>query len=436
MNVADWFQAGLLLGGFGVCLLTAVHIAYQARRRSADELSLTFRFIAWLAILVGFGAPTAVAIPQLVWQMLELPSGFGLGRLPIGEEGLFVFVVLGTLLATGAFLATVWSQAHHNRMRGLLWSIAAADKSGLPLSTAPRAMAWSRNDRFGAYCDRVADRLEHGEPLTIALRIANPDAFLALRLGTLHGNLHDSIQRWLQRDATRQPPPWLRYGYFAAFVTFALGMTLVLLANLAMTFDYILREASQASLLLQWLTAMENATGKWLLLLPLATMLAMGVILLHQLGLLQHRKPFSTLSYPADRVRVLRALSLATDANAPIGQTLGLLANEFPRRHMRIRMAMVATDHEAGLSWIDSLCHQLVITAAEAELLRSAQRLGNLPWALDELADRRIRRLESRVRLFDTFFVPLATLAIGAAVGLLGFAMFSDFSKLIHASIP
>ena len=80
------------------------------------------------------------------------------------------------------------------------------------------------------------------------------------------------------------------------------------------------------------------------------------------------------------------------------------------------------------------VCRQLVEAwrrRNDAAVLASAQRVGNLDWALRELAESSDRRLGYRLQFWLQLIFPLIVLAVGALVFLLAVAYFLPLVTLI-----
>ena len=77
-----------------------------------------------------------------------------------------------------------------------------------------------------------------------------------------------------------------------------------------------------------------------------------------------------------------------------------------------------------------SAAHHL-IRVADAEVLASAADVGNLAWALFELADSAERRLATRFQMVVQTLFPLVVVALGLAVFILAMAYFVPLVTLI-----
>ena len=84
-----------------------------------------------------------------------------------------------------------------------------------------------------------------------------------------------------------------------------------------------------------------------------------------------------------------------------------------------------------GTDWIESLEKRGLIRSTDAEVLRSATAVGNLEWALDELAESCERRLAIRFQTVIQLLFPLVVITLGFVVFLFALAYFAPLVKLI-----
>ncbi len=85
----------------------------------------------------------------------------------------------------------------------------------------------------------------------------------------------------------------------------------------------------------------------------------------------------------------------------------------------------------AGTAWTVSLRRQELVAASEQAVLEAAQRVGNLAWALREMADRSRRRMVHRMEVLSRVLFPLGLLALGFAVLVIVVAYFTPLIFLI-----
>jgi len=129
---------------------------------------------------------------------------------------------------------------------------------------------------------------------------------------------------------------------------------------------------------------------------------------------------------------ILDALSLAAGQGRPLGGAVAGLAESYPTRWIRRRLHLVWCDLEAGADWCESLCRRGLIGPADRAVLRSAQRLGNLPWALKEMAQSNRRRLAYRLYALVNLLYPPVILMYALVIMFFVVGMFVPLIVLIH----
>ena len=73
-----------------------------------------------------------------------------------------------------------------------------------------------------------------------------------------------------------------------------------------------------------------------------------------------------------------------------------------------------------------------MIHAADSAVLTSAESVGNLAWALEELAETAERRLASRMQLVVQSLFPLVIVILGVVVFIMATAYFLPLVNLIQ----
>ncbi|MGH7192719.1 MAG: type II secretion system F family protein, partial [Candidatus Saccharimonadales bacterium] len=129
---------------------------------------------------------------------------------------------------------------------------------------------------------------------------------------------------------------------------------------------------------------------------------------------------------------VLRSLAAAAETNQSLLPSLAGLAEHYPSTPIRQRLSRVVNDVTIGYRWQDALCQYGLIRADDTVFLTSAERVGNLPWALRELADRIERRTATRIRGWLQLLVPAMILLAGAVVMFIVVVFFLPLISLIE----
>ena len=184
------------LSVLGIALLWSLKLVYGRRETASDDVLLLVSTIAaWVLIFLGLAFASNPPV-----------------------------MVAGFVIA-----AMVVSQYRDSERRALLWTLAVAAEHGLPLATAARSFAAGRIDETGRRAARLAELLDAGVALPLALvRSRNPlptDAALAANLGYATDSLADTL-----RDAAREGDrlSTVTHAYYSNLLYFVLIVNLLL----------------------------------------------------------------------------------------------------------------------------------------------------------------------------------------------------------------
>ena len=87
---------------------------------------------------------------------------------------------------------------------------------------------------------------------------------------------------------------------------------------------------------------------------------------------------------------------------------------------------------QAGEDPWQAMRSQRLLTQHEMAALRSAQQVGNLPWALDQLAESLERRISFRWKSWMELLQPVIVIVLGFSVGFICIALFLPLVKLLN----
>ena len=88
-------------------------------------------------------------------------------------------------------------------------------------------------------------------------------------------------------------------------------------------------------------------------------------------------------------------------------------------------------DVRLGSDWIAALWRAGILRKTDVEVLGSAASVGNLSWALRELAETCERRLGFRIQAAVQTLFPLAVVMIGLTIGLFAVSYFLPLVVII-----
>ena len=129
---------------------------------------------------------------------------------------------------------------------------------------------------------------------------------------------------------------------------------------------------------------------------------------------------------------ILDALALAVERGRPLLDSIIALADSYPHEWIRRRLYRAAHDVYAGEDWSGSLFRHGLLGRADLAVLQAAGRVGNLPWAMKEMAQSSRRRVVYRLQALVQMLFPVVILGLAAFVMFYVVAMFLPLISLIQ----
>jgi type II secretory pathway component PulF len=155
------------------------------------------------------------------------------------------------------------------------------------------------------------------------------------------------------------------------------------------------------------------------------------LIVAHHLGFYPHWLPFvSWFRRRYDAAVALHALAAGVRAQLPLPDVLRLLSETYRVRRMKRRLQRVSKDVAAGAETWQSMQRNGLIRPSEAAALRGAERVGNLPFALEAIRSTIIRREEFRLHLAGNVLQTVGLMTLAAMVLIATMAIIYPLSHL------
>jgi type II secretory pathway component PulF len=402
----------------GIALLVSQRLISGSRDPFYDDvLNLMLNVAGWALIAVGILGSCA--------------SLLGIMSIPWWIAAVVVFID-----AVGKY--------HASQQYALLWLLTVSAERFMPLGPAVEAFARECGGSFGLRAKRLADMLNSGVTLPDALdrcrgllprhvapmvRVGCQSGALAPALrqaATVH-HLHDPI--WLSLIG--------KIVYLLWLPAFGLMILTFIMLKIVPSFVKIFADfGSTLPPMTQWLIFLARGGGEfWYLCAPLY--LAGLVLILYGIvryfGWIDWDLPgLARLVRRFDTAAILDALSLVARQQRPLPEGIAALAWSYPKRGVRRRLWRTVADIEVGRDWCESLYRHGLIRRADLAILQAAQRVGNLPWALQEMADSNRRRLAYRIQAAVQVLVPPVVLVFGLVVMFIVVALFLPLIALIQ----
>jgi type II secretory pathway component PulF len=395
-----------------------------ARKRVADRLAIT----GWLILL----------IPVLGAMLLVLVAIFVFG-------GLWL-VLLAVVIGIAATLITAGKRKADQA--AVLWALAIATDRQLDLPDELEAVAGGLSKRQRRRVRQLAELLRGGCPLTLALeqtpgvipRFAMLAAHVGEENGTLPAALRDAAVRQTRSaestgGAVSSPTMVICYlllmPLFAVLtLSFLMYFIVPKYKKIFQSFDMELPDFTKTLLNVSDYVVTQPEVLFPLLFLPAAAVFVVAVA--HVRGWGEYNPPlFGRLLRRLDVPNLLRNLAQTVAAGKPLAEALEVMSVRHPRKALRAALSDALQAVRRGDDCWHALKDAGLLTPAETAVLRSAQRVGNLAWALGELADGIDRRFVHRWRASLEFAQPAVVIVLGLASAAIYFAFFLPLVKLI-----
>ena len=421
MDASDYmrlFAGAAGMSVVGAAVLVALRLLPPSQpSEEADAIRVLLSVIGWCLMLMG----------MLGVSHFLMPAGLGL---------LHWFALVIVLLMA-------LNRSRNEKRQALLQMLALAVRRQIPLASAAAATADETGGKIGRQCEELALRLQRGDRLDRALqtlpgvlpRRSRPLVHLGLETGCLDAALEEATA---ERDPTSILGQWMtQLLYFAALLFVATSVLMFVMIKIVPAFKTIFEDfGTELPAITQLLIDLSTLfVNYWYLFSPF-WLLLMGLLIysvLLYLGWIDWEPPFlNRVTDRFDTATILRGLAVVAEAQRPLLHGVQALTAVYPKDRIRRRLAQVAGEMALGVDWCDSLWANRLISATDAGLLRAAEKVGNLAWALRMAADSHERRLAYRLRLLLEVGSPMALLAIAMTVAFVVVALFMPLIKIIE----
>jgi protein transport protein HofC len=158
----------------------------------------------------------------------------------------------------------------------------------------------------------------------------------------------------------------------------------------------------------------------------------LGGLALYVTSLIQGGVPVLDRLFPRRHsILILRALAVVVGAGRPVAPALYSLGEWYPTPWVRLKLRKAAEDAHLGVDWVEALLFNGLINEVDAGVLAASSRVGNLAWALRELAATAERRRSYRLQALTHVLFAAAIVAMGSVVFFIALAYFAPLVTLI-----
>ena len=406
---------GMMVAGL-VILSMQNRVGPSSPGMASEEPGVVLRAIAWILIIVSI-----FAIAAILTGPLFLP----------------VWIILAIIL-----LSLLYRFRSVER-RSLLWTLMLAAERNIPLDTAARAFAAERRDHIGRRAFDLAEYLEAGLPLALALQRSQlhypQSILLSAELGQQTGNLGGALRRALGPNTESELVMRAiaeRTFYLICILLFGASLLSFIMIKIVPAMQKIFDEFEvNLTGAMQLLIAVVHIlVNYWFILLPIGVVLVVLMLrsLTYYTGASPRYMPGILAGWQrTDRSAIMHWLAHAVRQNRPLPEMMRLISAYLTKRRLRAKLQRTARRIDQGLDWTECMQEAGLIRRPEAAVFRSAERTGNLAWALDEMAESNARRSIYRLRALMNVAFPAAILGLGCCVMLIATAILSTLFKLI-----
>lgn len=437
------------LGIWAIAML-AVVIAFQGSMKVDLSLAYVAALLYAVPLTLGGSLQARIARSLLTpppieqqrkdeWRISLLrATGWTLTLMPLGMP-------LGILAGFYFAIAAIFGASMRVQQESLLLILAIAVRTGAPLAEEVDVLADSSRGRFRRRLRRLAHRLRNGERLSDGLYdlpgLVPPRTVTAIRVGEDLGNLVPVIQQEAlllrRREENRLEGRFSAAGmvfYLCCVLCVVQGIVGFLMLWIIPKFHKILGDfgvpvPSATARLIRvsdYFSDHSGTFGLWLLVLISGG----AIILIRRGGWSGIDWGFVSALYPRlETPGVLRNLAQAVTVRRPLAAALSGLELHHRRRHVRKKIRSVRDEVVRGRDCFEPLCRSGLISRREAAALVSAERAGNLAWALEGIAENIEGRQRAREQVIAEMVQP--AIVIGLGVLILGICV-AIFIPLIH----
>ena|GEM_PF-1601833 len=173
--------------------------------------------------------------------------------------------------------------------------------------------------------------------------------------------------------------------------------------------------------------------GPLLFVLPGVPLLMLIIVAMDHTGWRNLRfRPFASLYRRFDASAILRHLARTIENRQPLTEGLLAIANNHHRPVIAEACAEILSRVESGTNCWTQLWASGFLHKRDLAVIESAERSGNLTWALREIATIRERRLQYRIDALLILLRPVVILLMGVLVGTITVATLLPILKLIN----
>ncbi len=343
------------------------------------------------------------------------------------------------------FVRLMFGRSTPNDQLTLLWLIATSCEQELPLAPAVDSLASDARGQWRHRLEDFASLLRRGTAVEQAVEMVPgllpPDALLAAKAGAATGSSGETFrlaaERQTQQQADANTSSLLGSVFYVCTMIGCLSSLLTYLIwkvipKFKKIFDDFGQELPSATKSL--ISAADHPLGP-ILLIPLAA----GAVLLPVLWILwssgfRYRSLSISRLFPRlDTGPVLQQLGVIVERGKPLTDALYVLSTQHHNTRTWRKLSRVYEGVKAGEECWSVFQQEKLLTARERQLLLSAERTGNLGWALQTLGRQIERNQDNRIYTWLQLVKPVCICILGLVIGFVVVALFVPLIQLTES---
>lgn len=331
--------------------------------------------------------------------------------------------------------------------KSLLRLLVAAVEENLPLS--PLVAAWAEDERGyqRLRLRRLAELLRNGTPLADAVDevrgVLGDEDILAIRFGAQSGTLAASMRERLVEPGPliSSVSPRMRQMmlYFAAMliigsvvITFVQIRIVPEMAKIVEEFDIPMPQT------LHWSAITSIYIARYWYVFLLAILALYWLFFSSWPGRRLRRAILTRVIRPLRELHtadVLEKIGVTIGAGRPISGALSTLARYHFDPTLRNQLLFLRNEVELGADVWGSMAAIGLLTAPEARVLETADRVGNRAWALKQIAQVKKRRTLRRLGQLSELALPAVVLLFGSYVLFQALGVFQFLTDVVYSQL-
>lgn len=374
---------------------------------------------------------------QMLEQISHLLMLIALFSVVIAFTGMLGVVIVPLAIATLLMHIDRLRRAEHESLVGLL---AISAEQGVPIVDAAKAMQSESQSDLSQRAGAMAQAFVLGMNLEQAVKRARLRLSTSSRLAVSFGGRLGSVSPILSLQNSLVAPVSQQLRSIALQLILIFGQLLICLIGIGLYFLRVLPVQPKliAELGLKSPAALDSLIGiaRRIELFPLPVLLvvfAFTALVTIYIGWMPRDALFlGVFTRRYDSAIVLAGLRHGVQLGRPLDQTLLMLSEVYPMKSIRRRLVKAQKEVVSGSNWTKALCQTGLLRKADAALLESAERVGNLSWALHAVSESLLRRsLQSAQRISQVIW-PIAVILLGSLVFLISLSVFQLLAQMVQ----